>query len=974
MPGFRTSRGRQARRGVLGVLLFLMFLCPGNLSAQTPDRKWRTIELPRHRIHFPAEAEPWARHLARRLESLHEAVTGLVGWEPEERIDVVLRDPVGRPNGFAWALPGRPRMVLWATPPGAGSSLAFFRDWSELLAGHEQTHLVHLLRPSRNRWERWLSWVLPLTPIARKAPRWVTEGYATLLEGRITGRGRPHSVLRAALLREWARRGRLPAYEQLSGDDERWLGRAVPYLVGSAYLQWLEEGVDPGSLSRLWRRMTARRARSFEEAFRGVFGEDPEPLYDRFRAELIHRSLRVEERLQGLSRSGELWQDFGWGTGTPEVSPGGGRIVFLRTGRDRPPRLMVISTAPDPRAEALRRRRIRETMVRDPEDVAPVDAGPLPREPSAVLELRQADRDAVPRWLPDGSVLFSKSVPDRRGVLHRDLFRWRVEEGRVERVTRGADVRRVDPAPGGFWAVGVRTRWGVTELVRIDLREGAVTEVLVSGRIGVLVDSPRVSPEGSRIAYLQHAGPGWELRIRDLESDRDRRVPASGTSLLSHPVWHPGGGHLYVAIGRDGLLDLHALPVREGARGHRVTRTLGGAWGPAPTPDGKELYFLSPDADGVDLRKLSLDAATLQDLEIELPSGLVPAIPPYPAGPIPLEEAEVPEARGYGLGDPEVTWLTGGSAAPSGTGFEAGLRWGDLLGRWSVVGLAGGAGQGGVSGFLLGGAWRGWPLEAGLRIYRSEERYSEQPQPVSAGPELLDVDETGVTASVTGDRILMDSRWSFDLAGGWSSLEPRAGEEELERRRGRLFLGWEDDWERGLWDLAVRVSGEGEVGRTAGRSWDRRTGALELTVGRRDHALRLRGEFQSLEGDPTPFDRLRLGGVASSLRPPLAEGHRLLEPALPAGLAFGDRSRSFGVSYRPSGIPAGPFWARHRVWTVGEPRGEWIDLAGVELRLDTERIPLVGLPGADIRAGGAYLFDGSLEGETTGWLALAWRP
>jgi hypothetical protein len=66
----------------------------------------------------------------------------------------------------------------------------------------------------------------------------VSEGYATYVEGRLTGSGRPYGVMRPAMLRQWALEGRLPTYAQLSswGDFQ---GMAMAYLVGSAFLEWL---------------------------------------------------------------------------------------------------------------------------------------------------------------------------------------------------------------------------------------------------------------------------------------------------------------------------------------------------------------------------------------------------------------------------------------------------------------------------------------------------------------------------------------------------------------------------------------------------------------------------------------------------------------------------------------------------------------------------------------------------------------
>src|SRR6185436_13020208 len=192
------------------------------------------------RLHYPAPAEAWTRHAAARLEAIRERVAAEVGYAPPEVVDVLVADPQAAANGEAIPILGWPRLVLWTTPPPADSEIGHYGDWADLLVTHEEAHLAHLLRPSRNPLRRALEGVAPVGPIPLGAPRWVVEGYATVVEGRLTGSGRPHGLLRAAILRRWAQAGKLPAYGALSGGAESWRGLSMAYLTGSAYLEWLE--------------------------------------------------------------------------------------------------------------------------------------------------------------------------------------------------------------------------------------------------------------------------------------------------------------------------------------------------------------------------------------------------------------------------------------------------------------------------------------------------------------------------------------------------------------------------------------------------------------------------------------------------------------------------------------------------------------------------------------------------------------
>ncbi|MDD5564823.1 MAG: hypothetical protein PHQ91_14000, partial [Thermoanaerobaculaceae bacterium] len=267
------------------LLVVLACLAAAPALAQGPSAEWRTVTTPHFRVHYTAPAEAWARDAAARLEAIRSRVIAEVGYAAPQIVDVIVSDPTAQANGMALPLFGAPRMVLWTSPPGPASVIGTYDDWIELLALHEDTHLEHLLRPSRNPLQRLVEALLPLGPIATRAPRWVHEGYATLVEGKLTGSGRPNGDLRAAILRQRARAGTLPTYAQLANDSKSWMGMSMAYLAGSAYLEWLVERTGPDSLKHLWARMTARTDRSFDAAFAGVSGRAPARLDDRFTAE-----------------------------------------------------------------------------------------------------------------------------------------------------------------------------------------------------------------------------------------------------------------------------------------------------------------------------------------------------------------------------------------------------------------------------------------------------------------------------------------------------------------------------------------------------------------------------------------------------------------------------------------------------------------------------------------------------------------
>jgi Tol biopolymer transport system component len=940
--------------------------------SQTPSAEWRTVTTSHFRVHYTVAAEAWALRAASRLESVRERVVVEVGYDPTDVTDVLVTDPVAQANGMALPLLGWPRMVLWTSPPGPASVVGFYSDWQELLMLHEDTHLVQMLRPSRNPTQRFMEGILPLGPIALRAPRWVVEGYATLVEGRLTASGRPNSDLRAAVLRQRARAGTLPDYRQLASDSQSWLGMSMAYLAGSAYLEWLVERGGPDSLKRLWARMTARSSRTFDEAFEGVFGEPPAKLYGRFTAELTWRALEAERRLALGEREGELWQDLSWSTGEPVVSSDGKRLAIVLRGRDEPSRLVVWSTAPDEEAEKKWREHIEKTLARDREDVAPVRKAPLPREPLHELVTRNDAEPFTPRFLPGGeAILFVRYMPDGDGFLHPDLFRWALATGKVERLTHLADVREADASPDGTWAAAVRNRHGFSHLVRVNLESGDVLEITPPS-IEVEYAQPRVSPDGARIAFARHERGAWKVVVRDLASGREVELPTGGGATVAYPAWGAGGRTVFASVGGGGFIDVVAFASDGGGVGERVTNTVGAALAPAPTPDGSALFFLGLQANGLDLRTIALPQLPAGSHGAALAAGLAPAVRPAPPpAPVPLATAPVAPGRRYGLGRQEFAPLVGGNLAPSARALELGVRVGDVVGRLDALVVGSIADAAGPRGGALTGAWRGWPITVSARIFDATEDPSEQPRTVPELGQRLDAERQGLQVEGTWQH-----RWlagSLELGGGVYAgrVKPSDGGSEGQRLgfvRARLA----GRPSRGLWRLPWWASARFDTGRTGEDGWQRLRGEVEVGALYRSTGLLLAWQRASVHGAVSDLDRLQLGGVPGSVVPDAVLAGRILVPPLPAGTLLGEEYEGQRAKLILGGLPL--VFERHRMWAQGEAKGQWLRLVGLEWDLTGDPLPLVRLPGFHVIAGVAYILDQPFEDVTQAWLGLTWRP
>lgn len=906
-------------------VLFSLLLALGPaLAAQGPSADWRTIETPHFRVHYPREYEAWSMRAASRLESIREEVSREIGFTPPQTIDVLVTNPTAQPNGSAWPLLDTPRMIFYAEPPGPDEQLGAYGHWIDLLAVHETAHLVHMLRPTRNPFGRLVEkFVLPFNPITLRAPRWVLEGYATVVEGRLTGAGRPTSTIRALILRRWAENGRLPSYGQLNS-DRRFLGMSMAYLMGSAYLEWLERRSGPESLRNLWSRMTARHRRGFDEAFTGVFGESPDRLYGRFVAELTASAMTIDRA--STLREGELFQETPRASGDPAVSPDGQQIAVVIRDREKPQKLVIWSTGAADEEEKKYRERLEKILGRDPEDVAPLRTKPLPRKAVHSLVMPDGGDIETPRWTPDGkAIVFTHRTPDAEGFLHFDLYRWDFEN--LTRLTELADVRDADPYPDGRTAIAVRSRYGATQLVTVDLTSGAVTPrpaaQIDTAQIDTVVAHPRVSPDGTRIAWVAHREGAWSLHVDD------RVIPLAGDAAT--PAWL-SNDELVVSLFTRGFAELHR--VRLDGTSTPITRTAGGAFSPAPASDNR-IFFTSLNPDGYVLRVLN-DVGPASTPAVPPPSpaaDLVPAIPPAPPTP-PTFTAQQVTSKPYGLGRQEFSWFSAQNFAADHSALELGVRLGDVVGRLDTIAVGAIGRDDAPEGGAIATAWRGWPIEAHAHLYAVDDRQS-----CLSGPM---------------DRQDCLSSTGLELRGLWSRQFPlsrltvEAGALSDDLLFASAAFSTRQNFGTSRIEESVRVEVDDEHYRGI------------IGAAYRTPSFRIAARYQHDGGG-----RVTLGGLTSSLLPRSAYALRILDPALPVAILAGDEYDGWRIETTVPLLPFTAFYQRH------ELDGSRISLAGGEVTLSAAPNPILKTPGLDFTAGVAYRID---DGDTKWWLGLRWHP
>lgn len=185
-------------RGVLGMGLALSASIVGAQIAPVlgpeqdrPSVRWQVIEGRHARVIAPVGMEREARRLSATIDRIARADTLTLRARPP-KIDIVLRAQYANANGFVALAPRRSELFPQA-PQFDG--LLGANDWLELLALHEYRHVQQLTAARRGftgvmtalfgevAWQTFTFWSLP---------SWFLEGDATLTETVLTtsGRGR----------------------------------------------------------------------------------------------------------------------------------------------------------------------------------------------------------------------------------------------------------------------------------------------------------------------------------------------------------------------------------------------------------------------------------------------------------------------------------------------------------------------------------------------------------------------------------------------------------------------------------------------------------------------------------------------------------------------------------------------------------------------------------------------------------------
>ena len=528
-----------------------------------PRLEWRTLQTPHFNITFHQGEAALAEEVAGIAEAVFEKMTAEFDYAPKRPTELVLIDPTDQANGYATPLPVN-TIVIFVTAPTEGSVLSKYADWNDAILTHEFTHTIHLdtieglpklLRLALGR----------VVNVHRVSPGWMIEGLATLQETRHTTGGRGRSSMADMVKRMAVLEDEFPPLGNMDGFQVDPPSGNLRYLFGQDFQQYIADSVG----EKVWTKWLHAYGGGIPYWLpsKRVFGKRLVPLYKDWRAytQAKYGAQADAIRAEGETTSRRLSDGEASCMG-PTWAPDGEQLVFACAHPVDGPAI----------------------WIRKGEDTKRAIKGAFAQDFT---------------WRSDSRAFFySATHKVDRFNLYDDVYYHKIGKRYSELVTRGLRVRQPTLSPDGETLVMVKNKVQQNQLSRltVDKRLDVFTQFEDHAQLA----NPEFSPDGRHLALSVWSSGVRDIWIYKTDGTPFRRVTAD-PAHDQDPTWSADGRWLYWSSDRTGVFNIYAVNL-ESESVYQVTNVVGGAFHPAPHPDGTRLAYESFSNNGPDIVEIPL--------------------------------------------------------------------------------------------------------------------------------------------------------------------------------------------------------------------------------------------------------------------------------------------------------------------------------------------------------------------------------
>lgn len=574
------------------IISILVFASPSHAKLD-PAFSWSTLETPHFLIHYHQGEEEIAKRTAVIAEDIHARLVPRIKWTPAGRTRIVLVDAMDESNGMTTPMPYNLMTLFITQPLGApGFGTMAYDEWLRLLITHEYTHILHLdMTHGAMDVLQYIFGRLYFPNLFE--PLWMIEGLATYEETEQSAGGRGRSPGSEMIIRMAVLENKFPRLSQAAVFPDFWPEGQVPYLFGESFTRFIA-----GKYSRELLADISINYSKFGIPWlvdmngRWTLGKFYSDLWEEWQQELRLRYKKVRDDVtaKGLTTSLALTRR-GYLNVAPAFSPDGSRIAYTLSNADEFPAIYLMNS------DGAGDRKLVE-------NVAPSSAS-----------------GASIAWSPDGSgIYYTKLEIVRNTDAYNDLYYYDLAKHREVRLTRGLRARDPHPSPDNRTLVFVTNKLGKTRIGTLDpaaAKERAREQqdiVWLSEESEKQFETPRFSPEGTKLVVGVYQPGGYkDIWILDRQGAKLEEL-MHDRALDGNAVWSPDGKVIYFSSDRTGIFNLYAYELGS-KKIYQLTNVLGGAFTPAPSPDGKTLAFASYSAAGYDIHVRPADSASWKSAE-----------------------------------------------------------------------------------------------------------------------------------------------------------------------------------------------------------------------------------------------------------------------------------------------------------------------------------------------------------------------
>jgi len=644
----------------------------------------QTIETEHARIHFHKDYQAFAQQVASKFEPIYTDVSGRVGFEQNDKLDFLIGDDFHQANGYAISLTSGKIVKVFTSSPRSEEALGSYSDWLDLVISHELTHKIHMSEPSRS-WRSTLDSSFLESDILNlsRYPRWVSEGYATVIETEYTEQGRVNSDYIKAMLQQWATEGQLPSYEALNGNSS-YEGNRMAYYQGSAFLFWLQANYGQEKLKQIWKRSTAKKYRDFDSAFTGLFLDTPQTLYKKF---VVEQTVSAKQTKPLNTNTGRLWQENNFKVISSEPSFLQDKILQLEVDDKGYTTLSTFALVENTKAKDEFIDANNKLLEADEYDVVNSMPAVFNREAEVVIKPSKKSRWRQAKWLDDNHVLLLQSQRQDNQELGFELIKVELTTGKVKKITQGLRLHDFTLTPDKKSVIATSHFAGFNQLIKVSLADGSY-QALDDKRLNQPMDNLTISPDGKTLALMAIHEKHWQIHFYQLANHKWQTVnlPFSG-NYTSHLRWQKDG--LYFSqshsnnmkkvsqgVKNNVAIDVYRLQTEDNSW---QQLTQGGKLATNAFTINDQLIYLSTTSQGQDTYSQALNNSRSEQ---ELPSGNYELLTLDKSVPK-INLAQNFETKNYGIG-PQSSLMTGwvtGYASDEDSGADLVIRGGDPLGR-----------------------------------------------------------------------------------------------------------------------------------------------------------------------------------------------------------------------------------------------------------------------------------------------------